>query len=155
MVFRTSDNGPAIGMNLISQRAEQQKGISVGLIEVALSKFLHHHLSLHFQTFVVDIQGKHPIGFQPKRRFQIPCRQGHVVIGDIVGGESIAFSAGKLQRFIKRRSMLRASKHQMFKKMRKPGMIGMLVSGAHAIKQVEGSQGGRRIPVHNHPEPIM
>src|SRR5256885_9622615 len=103
---------------------------------------------------LAEIELQHAVALQPKSSFQVCGWNGEIIIGDVVAGESIVLATCKLYGPIVIRNVLRATKHKMFKKMRKAGARRVFVSGAHIVQNIYGCQGGGIIFMNQHPKAI-
>ena len=113
--------------------------IAVWLVQVPLLELFHYYMTLHFQTPFVEVERKHAVTFQPEACFYILTGKGDVIVGDIVVGPRIVFASGILNVHVIVGYIYRAAEHEMFEKVRKPRVVGVLISCSHIVEHVQSN----------------
>ena len=147
--------GPSIRMHLVAQRADQQIGIPIGLIEASFLELLYDNPFLDIQFLLIDCQIRHAIALYAERHFQGILGNQDIIISEIVIGECIVRSAHPVQFHIEILHMLGSAEHQVFEKMGEPGLLRILVLGTHIVNQVESHHRSGIILVDQNPETIV
>ena len=147
--------GPAVGMHLVAQRTQQQPHVAVGLVHVALAVLLGHHVLLHLEGALCDVEARHAVGLQHQGRLQVAGRQGDVVVGIVAVGGSVALASDAAQHPVEVGHALRAAEHQVLEEVGEARAAGVLVARPDAVQQVHRRQ--RRVPrlVRQHRQPVV
>ena len=116
--------------------AHQGGDIAIGLVQIALLEFLHHHLSLHIDLLVVEHQVAHSVGLHTESKLGITARQRYKIVREIVVGKCVTIGASLFQGLVERRETLSALEHQVFEQMGQTRVLILLVLGANTIEDV-------------------
>ena len=129
-------------MPLVGQCSHQVPHIPVRLVQVALLELFDYHMALHFEALFVEVEGEHPVAFQPESRFHILLGQGDVVVGDVVVGPGVVLASRVLHMGVIVGYVDGTSEHQVFEQVGEACVSGMFVSCAHIVQHIDGYHPG-------------
>ena len=124
-------------MFLIDKASDQMSYIAVGLVQVALLEFLHHNVTLHFQALFIEVEGEHPVAFQPESRLHVLSRQGDVIVGDVVVRPGIVLASGVLHVSVVVGNVDGTAEHQVLEEVGKACVLGVLVPCPYIVEYIQ------------------
>ena len=134
-------------MHPIGHGPEQQEGVAVGLVEVALLELLDNDLLLHSQRLGREGQTEHAVGLQPEGCLDVVRGCDRIVVGHVVAGPGIVLAPGFLERRVEVGDMDRTAEHEMLEEMGKASATGRLVFRPYIVQQVQRRHASRGVVV--------
>ena len=155
MLYGAADGGPSIGMPLVAEGSQQQHGVAIGLVLVALVVLFGDHLLLHRQSGGREVEQPHTVGFEGQRCVEHLGRDGEVVVGVVVVGESVALASHAVDHHIVVGHRLGAAEHQMLEEVCKACATRVLVACPHIVQQVDGDKRGAVVAMEKHLQSVV
>ena len=134
-----SDGRPLIRVDLVGKAAYEVGGVSVGLVQIPLFELFDDDLPLYLQTSRVEVQAEHAVGLQPEGNLDVVCREGQVIVRDVVVRPRVVLSARILQGSVIVGNVDGPAEHQVFKQMGKARVVRSLITGTHLVEEIECS----------------
>ena len=104
---------PAVGVYLVTEVAQEQLLVAIGLIEVSLLELLDYHLLLDVACLLADVEVAHAVALQPQGGAYVLLGQGDVEVGVVVVREGVVLATGHLYRYVEVGNLVCASEHEV------------------------------------------